>query len=172
MDGPDDWAGEGHPEMRSTKVPTKSGHGFSVETIGESSQARTIFPSRAETRSGLLARMTTLTTRRRERPSEHTQMEQQRGEEDCAGVVCCQKPPGCTGIRRSCCRFFTGWCNKRQQRNVGQEANGWVAAPPSLNGLVRLVYERTQKSVKRPEGPRMMAQLLHQDRRQRRLKQG
>ncbi len=25
MDGPDDWAGEGHPEMRSTKVPTKSG---------------------------------------------------------------------------------------------------------------------------------------------------
>ncbi len=43
LDGPDDWAGEGHPEMRSTKVSTKSGHGFSVETIGESSQARTIF---------------------------------------------------------------------------------------------------------------------------------
>jgi hypothetical protein len=45
LDGPDNWAGKGHPKMRSTKVPTKSGHGFSVETIGELSQARTIFPS-------------------------------------------------------------------------------------------------------------------------------
>jgi hypothetical protein len=35
LDGPDDWAGEGCPKMRSTKVPTKRGHGFSVETIGE-----------------------------------------------------------------------------------------------------------------------------------------
>jgi hypothetical protein len=145
LDGLDNWAGKGQPEMRSTKVPTKSGQGFSVETIGESSQARTIFPSRAETRLGVLARMTTLTTRRRERPSEHTRMEQQLGEEDCAAVVCCQKPPGCTGIRWSRCRFFTGWCNEHQQRNVGQEANGRVAAPPSLNGLVRFLYEKTQK---------------------------
>ncbi len=35
LDGPDDWAGKGCPKMRSTKVPTKRRHGFSVKTIGE-----------------------------------------------------------------------------------------------------------------------------------------
>jgi hypothetical protein len=33
LDGLDDQAGDGRPERRSTKVPTKSGHGFSVETV-------------------------------------------------------------------------------------------------------------------------------------------
>jgi hypothetical protein len=108
--------------------------------------------------------MPTSTTRRREQPSGHAQMEQQLGEEDCAGIVCCQKPPGRTGIRRRRCRFFTGRCNKRQRHSVTQEADGRFAAPPSLNSLVRRLYERNPKCVKRPEGPRMMAQLLHQDR--------
>ncbi len=35
LEGPDDWACKGHPKMRSTKVPTKRGQSFSIETIGE-----------------------------------------------------------------------------------------------------------------------------------------
>jgi hypothetical protein len=34
-DGPDNWACNGRPKMRSTKVPTKSGHSFSIETINK-----------------------------------------------------------------------------------------------------------------------------------------
>jgi hypothetical protein len=33
LDGPDGRAGNGRPKMRSTKVPTKRGHSFSVKTI-------------------------------------------------------------------------------------------------------------------------------------------
>ncbi len=45
LDGPDNWASNECPEMRSTKVPTRSGHGFSVETPStKTSQAGTIFP--------------------------------------------------------------------------------------------------------------------------------
>ncbi len=51
LDGPDDWAGKGHPEMRSTKVPTKRGHGFSVETIGEDVSSKDNF-FRHEQRQG------------------------------------------------------------------------------------------------------------------------
>jgi hypothetical protein len=35
LDGLDDQAGNGRPETRSTKVQTKSGHGFSVETVNK-----------------------------------------------------------------------------------------------------------------------------------------
>jgi hypothetical protein len=33
LDSPDNQAGNGHPEMRSIKVPTKRGHSFSVKTV-------------------------------------------------------------------------------------------------------------------------------------------
>ena len=33
LDGPDDQASNGRPKMRSTKVPTKCGHSFSVKTV-------------------------------------------------------------------------------------------------------------------------------------------
>ncbi len=111
----------------------------------KTSQAGTIFLSRADMRSRALAWMTSSTTRRRERPSGHAQLEQQLGEEDCAGVVCWQKPPGRTRICRKCCRIFKGRCNKRRRRSIGQEADGRVAAPPSPNGLVRLSCERVLK---------------------------
>ncbi len=35
LDGPDGRAGNGRPEMRSTKVPTKRGHSFSVKTVNK-----------------------------------------------------------------------------------------------------------------------------------------
>ncbi len=111
----------------------------------KTSQVGMIFPSRADMRLGAPARMTSSTMRQRERPSRHAQLEQQLGEEDCAGVVCWQKPPGHTRIRRSCCRIFKGRCNKRRWRSIGQEAKGRVAAPPSPNGLVELLCERVLK---------------------------
>jgi hypothetical protein len=89
--------------------------------------------------------MTSSTTRRRERPSGHARLEQQLREEDCAGVVCWQKPPGHTRIRRRRCQIFKGRCNERRQCSIGQEADGWVAAPPSPNGLVGLSCERVLK---------------------------
>jgi hypothetical protein len=171
LDGPDNWAGNECPEMRSTKVPTRSGHGFSIKTVNKVISSKDDFSVAMARRSGVPARTMTLRTSWQERPSGHARLEQQLGEEDRAGVVSWQKPPGHTGIRRRHCLFFTGRCNKRRQRSVGQEADGQVAAPPSLKGLVRLLYERSPKSVKRPEGLRTMAWLLRQDRR-RRLKRG
>ncbi len=142
LDGLDDRAGNRRPKTRSTKVLIKSGLGFSVETVNEDASIGDDF----SLASGDKARTTSLMTRQRERPSGHAQLEQRLGEEDCAGVVCWQKPPGCTGICRRCCWFFTGWCNKCRQLSVGQEADGWVAAPPSLNGLVgRIVQRRVQQ---------------------------
>ncbi len=35
LDGPDGRAGNGRPEMRSTKVPTKRGHSFSIKTVNK-----------------------------------------------------------------------------------------------------------------------------------------
>ncbi len=35
LDGPDDQDSNGHPKMRSTKVPTKRRHSFSVKTVDE-----------------------------------------------------------------------------------------------------------------------------------------
>jgi hypothetical protein len=119
----------------------------------KTSQAGTIFPSRADTRPGAPARTTrSSTTRRWERPSGHAQLEQQLGEEDCAGVVCWQKPPGRTRIRWRCCQIIKGRCNERRWRSIGQEADGRVAAPPSPNGLVGLLYERSPKKCKEARG--------------------
>ncbi len=98
--------------------------------------------------------MTISTTRRQEQPSGHARLEQRLGKEG-AGVVCWQKPPGHTGKHWRRCRFFTARCNKRWRRSIGQEADGRVAVPPSFNGLVGLLYERSPTSVKRPKGPRM-----------------
>jgi hypothetical protein len=151
-DGPDDRASDECPKMRSTKLPTKSGHGFSVETVNKDVSSGDNFSVAMERRSGVPARTMTLRTRQRERPSGHAQLEQQLGGEDRAGVVCWQKPPGRTGIRRRHCRFFTGWCNERRQRSVGQEANGRVAVPPSLKGLIKLLYERSPKECKEAGG--------------------
>jgi hypothetical protein len=97
--------------------------------------------------------MTSSTTRRQERPSGHARLEQQLGEEDCAGIVCWQKPPGCTRIRQRRCRIFKGRCNKGRRRSIGQKADGRVAAPPSPNGLVRLLCERVLKVQRGRRGP-------------------
>jgi hypothetical protein len=35
LDGPDDQVGNGRPKMRSTKVPTKRGHSFSVKPVNK-----------------------------------------------------------------------------------------------------------------------------------------
>ncbi len=43
LDSPDDQAGNGHLKTRSTKVPTKSGHGFSVETVNKDISSRDKF---------------------------------------------------------------------------------------------------------------------------------
>jgi hypothetical protein len=42
LDGPDGRAGNGRPEMRSTKVPTKRGHSFSVKTVNKDSREEKI----------------------------------------------------------------------------------------------------------------------------------
>jgi hypothetical protein len=47
---------------------------------------------------------------------------------------------------------FTGRCNECRRRSVGQEANGRVAVPPSLKGLVGLLYERSPKKCKEAGG--------------------
>jgi hypothetical protein len=150
-DGPDDWAGNKCPEMRSTKVSTRSRHGFSVETVNKDVSSGDNF-SVVMRRSGVPARTMTLKTKRWERPSGHTQLEQQLGEKERAGVVCWQKPSGRTGIRRRHCQFFTGRCNERRWCSIDQEADGQVAAPPSLKGLIRLSYERSPKKCKEAGG--------------------
>jgi hypothetical protein len=66
-DGLDNQAGNRRPKTRSTKVPTKSGHGFSVETINKDVSSGDNF----SLASGEEARTMSLTTRRRERPSGH-----------------------------------------------------------------------------------------------------
>jgi hypothetical protein len=71
LDGPDDWAGNECPKMRSTKVPTRSGHGFSVETINKDVSSGENFSIAMERRSGVPAWTMTLRTRQRERPSGH-----------------------------------------------------------------------------------------------------
>jgi hypothetical protein len=64
------------------------------------------------------------------------------GVTSCAGVVYWQKPPGCTGICRRRGWFSTRQCNECWHCSVGPKSDGWVAAPPSLNVLVRLSCER------------------------------
>jgi hypothetical protein len=76
LDGPDNRAGNKCPEMRSTKVPTRSGHGFSVETINKDVSSRNNFSIAMARRLGVPARMMTSRTRRRERPSGHARLEQ------------------------------------------------------------------------------------------------
>jgi hypothetical protein len=135
---------------RSSKQCKESGGAqdngmVSLSRPSKMSQADTIFPPRADMRLGAPARMTSSTTRRQEQPSGHAQLEQQLGEEECAGVVCWKKPPGCTRICRRRCRIFKGRCNERRRRSIGQEADGRIAAPPRPNGLVGLLCERVLK---------------------------
>ncbi len=63
-DGPDNWAGNKCPEVRSTKVPTRCGHGFSVETVNKDVSSGDNFSVAMERRSGVPARMMTSRTRR------------------------------------------------------------------------------------------------------------
>jgi hypothetical protein len=164
LDSPDGQASNGRPKMRSTKVPTKRGHSFSVKIVNEdvSREKKISVASRDKVGSaGMDANL----------------------EDEAAGAALRTGPNGAAAWGRRLCRccvlsetprtyrdtpevlpFFTGWCNKRQWCSVTQEADRRVAVPPSLNGLVRRLYARNPKYVKRPEGPRMMAQLLHQDR--------
>jgi hypothetical protein len=65
--------------MKSTKVPTKSWHGFSVETVNEDISSRDNFPPGEKTRLQASAQRTSLTARRRERPSGHTEGPPQHG---------------------------------------------------------------------------------------------
>jgi hypothetical protein len=51
LDGLDDQAGNGGPKMRSTKVPTKSNSASQSRPSTRTSQAGTMFPLQAETRS-------------------------------------------------------------------------------------------------------------------------
>jgi hypothetical protein len=76
-DSPDDWAGNGRLKMRSTKVFTKSGHGFSVETVNEDVSSGDDFPLPA--RLQVLARTMSLMVRQQERPSRHTKGLPQQG---------------------------------------------------------------------------------------------
>jgi hypothetical protein len=46
-DSLDNWAGNGCLKMSSTKVPTKSGHGFSVKTVNKDASSGDNFPSQA-----------------------------------------------------------------------------------------------------------------------------
>jgi hypothetical protein len=158
--GPDDQAGNKCPKMRSTKMPTRSGHSFSIETINKDVSSRDDFSVAMERRLGVPARTMTSRTRRRERPSGHAQLEQQLGGEDRAGIVCWQKPPGCTGICRRHCRFFTGRCNERRRCSLARRLTGRSQLHPASKALSDSCMRRVQKSVKRLEGPGMMAWLL------------
>ncbi len=66
LDSPDNWSGNGCLKTRSTKVPTKSGHGFSVKTVNKDISTGDNFSSRARSRA--LARTASLTTRRQSGP--------------------------------------------------------------------------------------------------------
>jgi hypothetical protein len=76
-DSPDDRAGNRRLKTRSTKVPTKSGHGFSVKTVNEDVLSGVDFPSQARLRAS--ARTTSSTTKQWEQPSDHTKGPPQQG---------------------------------------------------------------------------------------------
>ena len=63
-----------------------------------------------------------------------------------------RNPQDVPGYAGGTAGFYTGWCNKRWRRSVGQEADGRVAAPPSLKGLVGLLYERSLKKCEEARG--------------------
>jgi hypothetical protein len=141
-------AGNGHPKTRSTKVPTKSGHGFSIKTINKDVLSGDKF-SRA---SGDKARTTSLTMRRRERPSGHARLEQQQGEEDCAGVVCWQKPQGHTGISRRRCRFLPGGAWTTGGSALARRPTGRSQRHPASMALSDELYREESNKCKEAGG--------------------
>ncbi len=76
-DSPDNWTSDGHLKTRSTKVPTKSGHGFSVESINKDASRKDDFPSPARLQA--LAWTMSSMVRRQKRPSGHTKGLPQQG---------------------------------------------------------------------------------------------
>jgi hypothetical protein len=77
LDSPDNRADDGRLKTRFTKVPTKSGHGFSVKTVNEDVSSGDNFPSQAWLQAS--AWTTSSMTRQRERPSGHTKGPPQQG---------------------------------------------------------------------------------------------
>ena len=142
-------AGNGCPETRSTKVPTKNGYSFSVVTVNEDVSSGDDF----SLASGDKARTTSLTMRQQEQPSGHARLEQQLGEEDCAGVVCWQKSPGILGYAGGAAGFLPGGATSAGGSALARRLMGGSQCHPASMALSDWT-DRSPTGAKRPEGPK------------------
>jgi hypothetical protein len=123
-DGLDDWAGNVRPETRSTKMPTKSRHGFSIETINKNVSSGDDFSlaSRDEVASDGM---------------DNKLNDKVAGAALGTGLTgavaggrrlcrCCllAEPPGRTGICRRCCRFLPGSATSADSSALARRPTG------------------------------------------------
>ncbi len=147
LNGLDDWTGNRCPKTRSTKVPTKSRHGFSVKTINKDISSGDNFSlvSGDEVASaGTDDKLDNKAARAALRT--HPTGAVAGGRRLCR---CCLLPetPRTYQDTPEALPVFTGRYNKCWRLSVSQEADAWVAVPPSLNGLVGQIVQRGVQQV-------------------------